>query len=167
MIARLIPSLTLSTTLFVVWVLLHQSLNPATLLSALLVAVVVPLITRSLRPASVVMRRLDVLARLVLIVLRDMTRSAWLVARELLSKRNADIHSAFLRVPLDARDPNALAGLAMIVCLTPGTAWAELSMDRTVLMLHVFELKNEQGMIEMIKTRYERPLMQIFEGDAP
>lgn len=164
MIARILPSLTLSATLFVVWILLHQSLHPATLLSALVVAVVVPLITRSLRPASVMMRRPDVLVRLALIVLRDMVRSAWLVGKELLTKRNADIHSAFLRVPLDTRDPNALAGLAMIVCLTPGTAWAELSMDRSVLLLHVFELKDEQGMIDMIKTRYERPLMQIFEG---
>ena len=164
MIARILPSLTLSATLFVVWILLHQSLHPATLLSALLVAVAVPLITRSLRPASVMMRRPDVLVRLTLIVLRDMVRSAWLVGKELLTRRNADIHSAFLRVPLDTRDPNALAGLAMIVCLTPGTAWAELSMDRSVLLLHVFELKDEQGMIAMIKTRYEKPLMQIFEG---
>ena len=164
MIARLFPSLTLSATLFVVWILLQQSLHPATLLSALVVALVVPLITKSLRPAAVVMRRPDVLARLALVVLRDIVRSAWLVGREVLTKRNADIHSAFLRVPLDTRDPNALAGLAMIVCLTPGTAWAELSMDRSVLLLHVFELKDEQGMIDMIKTRYERPLMQIFEG---
>ncbi|RYF80912.1 MAG: Na+/H+ antiporter subunit E [Comamonadaceae bacterium] len=162
--ARFFPSLTLSATLFIVWILLQQSVHPATLLSALLVALVVPLITRSLRPASVVMRRPDVLARLAVVVIRDMVRSAWLVGREVLTKRNADIHSAFLRVPLDTRDPNALAGLAMIVCLTPGTAWAELSMDRSVLLLHVFELKDEQGMIDMIKTRYERPLMQIFEG---
>ena len=76
MIARILPSLTLSATLFVVWILLHQSLHPATLLSALLVAVAVPLITRSLRPASVMMRRPDVLVRLTLIVLRDMARSA-------------------------------------------------------------------------------------------
>lgn len=164
MIARFFPSLTLSVTLFIVWLLLQQSLQAATLLSALVVALVVPLITKSLRPAAVVMRRPDVLARLTLVVLRDMVRSAWLVGREILTKRNADIHSAFLRVPLDTRDPNALAGLAMIVCLTPGTAWAELSMDRSVLLLHVFELKDEQGMIDMIKSRYERPLMQIFEG---
>ena len=164
MMARLLPSFTLSATLFVVWILLHQSLHPATLLSALLVAIVVPMLTRSLRPAAVMMRRPDVLLRLTLIVLRDMVRSAWLVGKELLFKRNADIHSAFLRIPLDTRDPNALAGLAMIVCLTPGTAWAELSMDRSVLLLHVFELKDEQGMIAMIKSRYEKPLMQIFEG---
>lgn len=164
MISRLLPSFMLSATLFAVWVLLHQSLHPATLLSGLLVAVVVPLLTRSLRPARVAMRKPRVLVQLVLVVLRDMTRSAWMVASEILTRRNADIHSAFLRVPLDTRDPNVLAGLAMIVCMTPGTAWAELSMDRSVLLLHVFELKNEQGMIEMIKTRYERPLMEIFES---
>lgn len=164
MMRRLFPSLTLSFTLFVVWLLLQQSLHPATLLSALLLAVAVPLLTRSLRPSAVMMRRPRVLARLAAVVLRDMLRSAWAVARALLRRRDADIHAAFLRVPLDVRDPNALAALAMIVCLTPGTAWAELSMDRSVLLLHVFDLEDEQAMVEMIKARYEKPLMQIFEG---
>jgi len=164
MIRRLIPSPPLSAALFTIWLLLNQTLHPATLLSAVVLAIVVPLLTRSLRPASVKMRKPRVALRLLTIVLRDMVRSAWMVAKELLTRRNADINSSFLRVPLTVRDPNALAVLAMIVCLTPGTAWAELSLDRSVLLLHVFELKNEQGMIEMIKTRYEKPLMEIFES---
>jgi multicomponent K+:H+ antiporter subunit E len=164
MIKRCIPSPPLSLALFVVWLLLNQSLHLATLLLAAVLAVVVPLITKSLRPASVRMRRPLVALALMGIVVRDMLRSALLVGRELLTRRNADIHSDFIEVPLELRDANGLAVLAMILCLTPGTAWGELSLDRSTLLLHVFELKNEQGMIAMIKNRYEKPLMEIFES---
>jgi multicomponent K+:H+ antiporter subunit E len=54
--------------------------------------------------------------------------------------------------------------LAMICCLTPGTAWGELSFDRSRLLLHVFDEKDEAAFITLIKTRYEAPLMEIFES---
>jgi len=68
-----------------------------------------------------------------------------------------------VHVPMDVRDPNALAVLAMIICLTPGTAWAEISFDRSSLLIHVFDLDDVPGFIAMVKARYERPLMEIFE----
>ncbi|MGF6526819.1 multicomponent K+:H+ antiporter subunit E [Variovorax sp. PvP013] len=164
MIRRWIPSPPLSVALFVVWLLLNQALDAATLLMALVLALVVPLLTRGLRPAAVRMRRPLVALRLTGVVLRDMVRSAAMVARELLTRRTDDIPAHFLLVPLDVRDANALAVLAMILCLTPGTAWGELSLDRSTLLLHVFDLQDEQGMIRMIKDRYEKPLMEIFES---
>ncbi|WP_227699269.1 Na+/H+ antiporter subunit E [Raoultella sp. 18105] len=48
--------------------------------------------------------------------------------------------------------------------MTPGTSWAELSLDRSVLMLHVLELDSPEAVIGHIKQRYERPLMEIFES---
>jgi len=164
MIRRWIPSPPLSVALFVVWLLLNQALDAATLLMALVLALVVPLLTRGLRPAAVRMRRPVLALRLTGVVLRDMVRSAAMVARELLTRRTDDIPAHFLLVPLDVRDANALAVLAMILCLTPGTAWGELSLDRSTLLLHVFDLQDEQGMIRMIKDRYEKPLMEIFES---
>jgi multicomponent K+:H+ antiporter subunit E len=164
MIRRWIPSPPLSAALFVVWLLLNQSLDAGTLLMALILALVVPLLTRGLRPAAVRMRRPVLALRLTGVVLRDMVRSAAMVARELLTRRTDDIPAHFLLVPLDVRDANALAVLAMILCLTPGTAWGELSLDRSTLLLHVFDLQDEQGMIRMIKDRYEKPLMEIFES---
>jgi multicomponent K+:H+ antiporter subunit E len=92
-----------------------------------------------------------------------MLRSACAVALRLMTRRTSAIASAFVQVPLDLRDANALAVLAMILCLTPGTAWAELSLDRSVLTIHVFDLEDEAAFIAEVKTRYERPLMEIFE----
>ena len=126
-------------------------------------AVLVPLGTKSLRPGSVTMRKPLVAFKLWAIVMRDFVRSNIRVATLILTRRPRDIPSGFLQVPLDMRDPHALALLAMILCLTPGTAWAEVSRDRSMLLLHVFEIVDADAMVAMIKQRYERPLMEIFE----
>ncbi|MBP6652649.1 MAG: Na+/H+ antiporter subunit E [Burkholderiaceae bacterium] len=160
---RLVSSLPLSALLFVVWLLLNQSVSPGTLLMGAVLAVLVPLGTKSLRPGSVTMRKPLVAFKLWAIVMRDFVRSNIRVATLILTRRPRDIPSGFLQVPLDMRDPHALALLAMILCLTPGTAWAEVSRDRSMLLLHVFEIVDADAMVAMIKQRYERPLMEIFE----
>jgi len=51
----------------------------------------------------------------------------------------------------------------MICTVVPGTVWSELSLDRSILLLHVWDLDDEAQFIEHFKTTYERPLMEIFE----
>ena len=160
---RWLPSPPLSLALFVVWLLLNQSLHPATLLLAAVLAIAVPLLTQGLRPARVRMRRPGVALKLAGRVAIDLVHSAFEVARRLLTQRTEDIHAHFVQVPLDLRDPNGLAVLAMILCLTPGTAWAELSRDGTTLRIHMFHLDDDQAFVTLVKQRYERPLMEIFE----
>ncbi|HVR48779.1 MAG TPA: Na+/H+ antiporter subunit E [Pseudorhodoferax sp.] len=164
---RLVPSPPLSLTLFVVWLLLHQSMDASTLLSGALLGLVVPLITQSLRPATVRMRRPAVAVQLAGAAVADMLVSAKNVAWLILTRRNVRLNGYFVVVPLELRDPNGLAVLAMIMCLTPGTAWGELSLDRTKLLIHVFDLVNEDEFIVRLKTRYERPLLDIFQPEEP
>lgn len=163
MIRRLLPSPILSLALFVLWLLLEQSLAPITLLCALAIAVAGPLLTASLRPAPVRMRRPGTMLKLALHILADAASSNLRVARLLLTRRASDIPSDFVPVPLDLRDPNGLAVLAVIVCAVPGTAFAELAADRSVLLLHVFDASDRERLVADIKQRYERPLMEIFE----
>ncbi len=164
MISRWFPSPPLSLALLFVWILLNQSVDAATLLLGALLAIGVPLLTQGLRPARVRMRRPGRALRLAGVVLIDMMHSALHVAHLLLTRRDADMKPAFVRLPLDLRDPNGLAVLAMILCLTPGTAWGEIAFDRSTLLIHVFDLDDEASFIDMVKKHYERPLMEIFES---
>ncbi|MDR2851450.1 MAG: Na+/H+ antiporter subunit E [Burkholderiaceae bacterium] len=161
---RWLPSPTLSLLLLAAWLLLNQSLDPATVLLGLFLAIAVPLLTRRLRPAPVRVRRPGVALRLAAHVLIDLVKSALDVARLLLTRRTRQIRSHFVLVPLELRDPNALAVLAVILCLTPGTAWAEITLDRSRLLIHVFDHDDDDAFIAFIKQRYERPLMEIFES---
>jgi multicomponent K+:H+ antiporter subunit E len=124
----------------------------------------VPLLTQSLRPARVKMRKPRLALRLGGLVVHDLVVSAFTVARLLLTRRSRDLKASFVRVPLEMRDPHALATLAMILCLTPGTAWGEIALDRSTLLIHVFHEEDEAAFVAMVKTRYERLLMEIFES---
>ena len=158
---RLVPAPVLSCALFALWILLSQTLAAGSLLLGALLALLVPVLTAPLRPTPVRVRRPLVAVRLLFHVILDSLRSNVTVAANILRPRK--LHSAFVRVPLDVRDPNALAVLAMIVTATPGTAWAELARDRSALLLHVLSLGDEAELVATIKRRYERPLMEIFE----
>jgi multicomponent K+:H+ antiporter subunit E len=76
------------------------------------------------------------------------------------------LRPAFVTIPLAIRDPNALAALAMITTIVPGTVWCELARDASVVRLHVFDLDDEAAFVADYKSRYERPLADIFERNG-
>jgi len=104
-----------------------------------------------------------VILRLFLVVGRDVIISNLQVAWGVLICGSRAPRSRFIKIPLDLRDANGLAVLSMITSVTPGTVWSELALDRSILLLHVFDLEDEAPFIEHFKTTYERPLMEIFE----
>lgn len=158
---RLAPAPLLSAALFALWLLLSQSLGAGTVLLGVILALAAPALAAPLRPTPVRVRRPVVALRLLARVLADSLRANVAVTAVIAGGRPA--RSGFVRVPLDVRDPNALAVLAAIVAATPGTAWAELSFDRSVLLVHVLSIDDESEIVATIKRRYERPLMEIFE----
>lgn len=159
----LLPAPWLSLGIFGGWLLLNQSLAAAQLLLAVGVAVAMPLLMAPLRPTARRLRRVDLLARLILRVGRDAVGSGANVAIGVLRAGRRPPRSAFVRVPLELRDTHALAALAMITAVVPGTVWAELAPDHTVLLMHVFDLDDEAAFIAHFKRDYERPLREIFE----
>lgn len=160
---RLVPSPWLSLGLFAGWLLLNQSTSAGQLLLALIVSVGVPLLTSSLRPAPGPLRRWGVLLRLILRVGKDVVTSALDVAFGVLRARRRPPRSAFVMVPLELRDPHALAALAIITSVVPGTVWSEVSPDHGMLLVHVFDVEDEAAFIAHFKQAYEQPLKEIFE----
>lgn len=160
---RLLPSPLLSVALFVLWLLLSRSVSAGHLILAALLAVLIPLLTGGLRPLPVRIRRPGMVLRLGLRVVADTIASNFAVVRFLVFPSQRRHPPGFVHIPLELRDPNALAVLAMIVCITPGTAWAEISLDRSMLLLHVLEVDDPQTIAAHVKAHYERPLMEIFE----
>lgn len=157
------PSLLLAASLAAFWLVLNDSLEPADLLVALLAAVVIPWLAAPLRPPGGPIRKPLVLARLVLRVGGDVMVSALQVARGVLRPAARPARGLFITVPLELRDPHALAALAIITTVVPGSLWSELAPDRSAVLLHVFGVDDEAAYILDFKTRYERPLKEVFE----
>jgi multicomponent K+:H+ antiporter subunit E len=163
MMKLLLPAPLLSVALFLLWLLLNRSLSSGQLLLGALLGLLLPLLLRGLRPLPVKVRHPLTILRLAFRVVWDTSVSNFNVVRFLALPRHRKHPSGFVRIPLDLRDPNGLAVLAMIVCITPGTAWAEISRDRSLLMLHVLEVDDPDEVTAHIKQRYESLLMEIFE----
>jgi len=160
---RLFPAPWLSLALWLLWLVLNASVSAGHMLLGAALGFVAPLMMRPLRPRPIRIRRPWVMLRLFLLVGRDVLASNLLVAWSVLNAGRRPPRSRFIKVPLDLHDANGLAALSMITTVIPGTVWSELALDRSVLLLHVFDLEDEASFIAHFKTTYERPLMEIFE----
>jgi multicomponent K+:H+ antiporter subunit E len=163
MMKKIFPAPLLSVALFVVWLLLNHTVSAGHIVLGAILGLLIPVLTRGLRPLPVRVRHPWTILKLAITVVADTSISNFQVVRFLLLPSLRKQPAAFVHIPLELRDPNALAVLAMITCITPGTAWAELSRDRSVLLMHVLEVDDPQTIIDHVKTKYERPLMEIFE----
>ena len=163
MMKILLPAPLLSVALFVLWLLLNHSMSKGHIVLGAILGLLIPMATRGLRPLPVRVRHPWTILKLFLTVVKDTSVSNFQVVRFLLLPSLRKHQAAFVHIPLELRDPNGLAVLSMITCITPGTAWAEISRDRSVLLMHVLEVDDPQTVIEHVKTKYERPLMEIFE----
>jgi multicomponent K+:H+ antiporter subunit E len=160
-----LPYSVFGALLLAAWLLLWQSLSPGAVLLGLLFAGGGVAALAALRMPPATMRRLGVIPGLVRDVAVEVVRSNNAVARIILA-RGADMparRAGFVEVRLDMRSPHGLAALACILTATPGTVWVDHDPESGVMLLHVLDLVDEQAWVRIIKDKWERRLMAIFE----
>lgn len=150
--------------LVIVWLLLSQSIGIASIVLGIVLAVALAWAGSTLRPLRPRLRRPLAAFGLLATVMLDVVRSNIAVARIVVGLvRDRQVTSGFLDIPLELKDPHGLAALAAIITSTPGTVWVGLSADGSTLRLHVLDLRDPDEWTRAIKTRYEQPLMRVFE----
>ena len=160
---RWLPHPVMAAAIMSAWLLLNQSLAPGHLvLGAIFGAWLSALVGRLDLPA-VKLRRPHLLVVLALRVARDIVRSNIAVLTIILTGRDRQLTSGFVRVPLELTNEYGLAILACIITSTPGTIWMSYEPQDGVLLIHVFDLVDESTWIRTIVDRYERPLREVFE----
>ena len=164
MMKRLFPAPLLSAALIVAWLVLNASLAAGDVLLAVGLGLAVPALLAPLRPARPRIRHPLTVLRLIAVVGRDVLWSNALVLRTLVTRPGRPMHKRFVRIPLELRDPSALAALAVITTVVPGTVWCELARDSSALLLHVWDAPDEAAFIAHYKRSYEQPLREIFES---
>jgi multicomponent K+:H+ antiporter subunit E len=161
--SRLLPYPALSAGLLLMWLLLQGSIDPATLLSGAALALAAPWTLAALEMSPLKFRRPGAIVRLVGVVLYDVVRSNMSVASIIYGRNRAKRTSGFDSIPLDMRNRYGLTILATIITCTPGTLWVQYDSGRNRLLMHIFDLVDSEGWPPLIKGRYERLLMEIFE----
>lgn len=160
---RLFPHPYLSVTLVGLWFLLVNQWKLGSLVMAVLLATLIPLLSSRWWPDRPTVRRPLALVAYVLLVLRDVIVANFQVARIILFLPNDRIRSAWIAVPLDLTSPEAISLLAGTITMTPGTLTADLSDDGRALLIHALHAPDPDAVRDEIKSRYETRLKRIFE----
>ncbi len=162
MINRLLPHPALSIMLIVVWMLLVNEFTMGALVLAVVFGVVTPLFTSRFWPDRPKIRFGTALAGYLAIVLFDILVANFQVAWVILTRRNRDLRSWWLVIPLELRFPEAITALAGTISLTPGTVSADVSADGRALLVHALDVADPEAEVARIKQRYESRLLKVF-----
>lgn len=162
MIRRILPHPALSLMLVLVWLLLLNRFSAGGLALALAVGVIVPLVTSRFWPDRPRLRFGPQAAAYVGLVLWDILVANFQVAAIILFRRNRDLRARWMVIPLELRQPEAIAALAGTITLTPGTLTADVSGDGRALLVHALDLEDPEAEAARIKHRYEARLMRIY-----
>lgn len=73
------------------------------------------------------------------------------------------IKPAIIAVPLDLKSDIGIVMLSHMISLTPGTLSLDISSNRHILYVHVYNLNDPEKFINGIKNNFERRVREIVE----
>ena len=162
MIRRLLPHPALSVLLLVVWMLLVNEFTMGALFLAVVFCVLVPLVTSRFWPDRPRLRFGRDAVAFVMIVLFDIVVANFQIAWIILTRRNRDLRSHWLVIPVELRSAEAITVLAGTISLTPGTVSTDVSGDGRTLLVHALDVADPVAEVARIKQRYEARLLKVF-----
>lgn len=158
---RLFPMPFHSVMLFVVWLLLNNSVSAGQMVLAAFFAITIPWLVKDMRDEHPKIRRPFLAIRYVLMVMKDIVVANIEVALLIIGPIKK-LQPGFVAVPINMTSELGITVLASTVSLTPGTVSAEVSKDKNWLYIHALHLGDESALIDEIKSRYEAPIKEIF-----
>lgn len=159
----LFPHPLLTGILTIGWVTLQNSVSAGMVVFGVILGIIIPRVTAVWWPDRPQGFRAGKMLGYGLIVLWDIVVANIQVAWIILTKPNSKLKPAWVEVPLDLREPEAITILAGTITLTPGTVSADLSSEGRSLLVHALDAPNPDAVRDEIKDRYERRLKEIFQ----
>jgi multicomponent K+:H+ antiporter subunit E len=158
----LVPHPFLTVILTLVWVLLQNNFSAGMFVFGLILGIIIPQITAAWWPDRPQKIRAGKMFAYMLLVMWDIVMANVQVAWIILTKSTAKMQPAWVVIPLDLRQPEAISILAGTITLTPGTVSADLSDNGHSLLVHALDAPDPDAVRDDIKHRYERRLKEIF-----
>lgn len=158
----LMPHPLLTLILAVVWILLQNELTAGMAVFGLILGILIPWMTSIWWPDTPKGFRIGKMTSYTVMVMWDIIVANVQVAWIVISVPNAKLKPAWIVIPLELKQPEAITVLAGTITLTPGTVSADLSDAGHSLLVHVLHTDDPDAVRDEIKDRYERRLLEIF-----
>lgn len=161
---RLLPHPFISVLVGLVWLMLNHSISFYDVSVAVVLALIIPKILQKFIVKTPNIQWM-LAVKLFFVVLKDIIISNLVVAKQVLGPMN-QLHPKWYRVPLDTKHEQVNTLLAMIITTTPGTVTAGIDQERGDILVHALNCDDPEADILDIKTRYEAPLLAIFNAKS-
>lgn len=158
---RLLSHPTLSAAILASWLLLQGSLAPVHWIWGTVFALLLPWLLRDFIGPPWRAGAPGAVLRLAVVVLWDIVRANLTVARLALHP-GVRPQPAWVLVPYTLQEPRAVAVLASIVTMTPGTVSCVIDEQRRRILVHALDAPDPAALRAEILDRYETPLKEIF-----
>lgn len=160
-IDRIVPHPFVSVIVAISWLMLGQSAELFDFIVATVLGLIIP---KLIQPFIVRTPNIhwDLALKLIFVVLWDIIFCNIRVAKQVLGPTK-NLHPKWFRVPLETDHEHVNTVLAMIITTTPGTVSAGIDQERGDILVHSLSTDDPEADILDIKTRYEAPLMAIFD----
>ncbi len=158
----LLPHPLLTFLLAVVWILLQNQVSAGMVVFGIILGIIIPRGTSIWWPDTPKGFRMGKMVRYSVMVIWDIFVANVQVAWIVLTVPNAKLKPAWIVIPLELRQPEAITVLAGTITLTPGTVSADLSDAGHSLLVHVLHTDDPDGVRDEIITRYQDRLKEIF-----
>jgi len=159
----LLPHPFLTLLLAIVWILLQNEFTAGMAVFGVILGVLIPWMTSIWWPDTPKGFHMGRMITYSIMVMWDILVANIEVAWIVLSVPNAKLKPAWIIIPLELRQPEAITVLAGTITLTPGTVSADLSDQGHSLLVHVLHTDDPDAVAADIKNRYERRLKEIFQ----
>lgn len=156
-------NLLLNVLLALAWAALTGNFEPVNLVFGFGMGYLVLWMAADRGRKSPYFRRLPRAIEFVLFMLKEMVLANLRMAIIVLSPKPR-LRPAVVAIPLDLQSEAAIALLANMITLTPGTLSLDVSTDRKTLFVHVVWLNDPASFIHGIKTGYEMRVKEILEA---
>lgn len=160
-IARFFPHPLLSAVLWVIWLLLNNTIAPGHIVLGAILATLIPWLTSGFWPEKISIQRPWLLVRYTVRVLLEIMIANVVVAKLILAS-NKKLQPGFIDYPLALQSSVGISLLANTISLTPGTVSCDLSDDRQHLLIHALHIDDVDAIIADIHRKFEMPLQEIF-----
>jgi|TARA_B110000902_G_C14187303_1_gene542807 multicomponent K+:H+ antiporter subunit E len=145
-----------------VWTILQNEVSSGMVVFGILLGVIIPWGTSIWWPDTPKGFHLGKMITYSILVVWDIIIANIQVAWIVLSVPNSKLKPAWIVIPLELHQPEAITILAGTITLTPGTVSADLSDGGHSLLVHVLHTDDPDAVTEEIMTRYQRRLKEIF-----
>ena len=158
----LFPHPVLTLLLAAIWVLLQDEVSAGMAVFGVILGTIIPRAFAAWWPDRPRGIRLGRMILYVFLVIWDIIVANVQVAWIVLTRPNSKLRPAWVVIPLDLRQPEAISVLAGTITLTPGTVSADLSSTGRSLLVHALDAPDPDAVRDEIKSRYEARLKEIF-----